>query len=610
MEKANKALLLKRGIGLRPSAYACRLFEIIAGQLYISENRGVGSNFLLFFFSCVVSAACQGADHLTADELPLGQDTTVFFGGTILTLDEDFSEFDSMAIKGNRILALGNDAGVSKIAGNEAMRIDLAGQTVMPGFIDAHAHPMTGVATSVFTDVGITRFRSVEMALSFMSRHPSVSEDWYLFIGLDLATQDFQESKLTRFHLDAVSSAVPVVVWHAGGHRMTVNSLMLERLNITSATEDPADSEYGRFEDGSPDGNLAGLTALVSALSQIDPYQKFDRFSGAIGLAHEWVRHGITTIGLASVGSPDDWRMIERLSASGLFPIRTRSYLLWHALEQWKLSGIAPGQGNARARIVGWKIAADGSNQAFTGLQRDPYLGKQSRGMAYMTQEALTAAISEGTLMGGQMAMHGNGDAGIDNIIAGVEAARIGGLDPIRPRIEHCSMIQDDQISKLKESDISCSFLIAHVSNWGSAFRDRVFGREKAQLLDRAGSFERAGVPFSLHSDYPVSRLKPLGMMQVAVTREVTADPNFTLAPRERASIEAALKAVTSVPAKQLLSDDELGSLEVGKLADFVILAEDPRIVPPNELGAIEVLGTWIDGRQQYPRAPAETETN
>ena len=148
------------------------------------------------------------------------------------------------------------------------------------------------------------------------------------------------------------------------------------------------------------------------------------------------------------------------------------------------------------------KISADGSNQAFTGLQREPYLNSDNLGLAYMSQKDIDTAVIEGTKRGGQMAMHGNGNAAIDNIISAVQKARDAGVDVVRPRIEHCSITEDDQIAKLKELDISCSFLIAHVLYWGAAFRDTVFGPEKAVKLDRTGSFEKAGVPYSLHTDY------------------------------------------------------------------------------------------------------------
>ena len=529
-----------------------------------------------------------------------GQPITLFHGGTVLMLDAAFNEAEALAIKGDKILAVGDRADLDALAGPDAQRVDISGLTIVPGFIDPHAHPIVGVATSVFEDVGITRFVAVEDALRAMSLLAENERDWHLYIGLDLATQSFSEPSLTIKHLDAISRVEPVVVWHAGGHRMTVNSVMLARLNIGATTVDPPDSEYGRFDDGSPDGNIAGLTAVTQALNQIEPFQLFDRYAGSVNLAREWVRHGVTTVGLASVATPKDWQMVERLGHSIEFPLRTRSYLLWQSLDDFEKADIGPGRGDSKARIVGWKAVADGSNQAFTGLQRDRYAGRDTHGLVYMDQEALYQAVVNGSGRGGQLAIHGNGDAGIDNIIEAVKRARAVGAQVSRPRIEHCSMVQDDQLIKLKANGISCSFLIAHVRYWGRAFIETVFGPEKAKKLDRAGSFERANIPFSLHSDYPVSTLTPLQMMQVAVDRKLHGSSGEILAPAEAASVEAALKAITAVPAWQTMSDHEIGSLEPGKLADFVLLESDPRKVPRDEIGQIKVLGTWIGGSRVH----------
>jgi len=556
-----------------------------------------GIGWLLGLSACLVTLG-TGAEPPLSDAGG-GNNVTVFHGGVVLTMDTDFSVAESLAIHGDRILAVGDYKTVSELAGADAQYYDISGRTLMPGFIDAHTHPVVGSATGVFHNVGITRFTSVEGALAEMARMRGQS-DWLLFKDLDLATQSFAEPAVTRRHLDAVSTVHPVVVWHAGGHRMTVNTPMLDRLGITSATPDPDDSSYGRFADGTPDGNIAGLTALLEALAAIEPFEQFDRESGAVGLAQSWVATGLTAVGIANVTSPDDWQVIKRLGDRAEFPLRTRSYLLWKSLAAWDQAGIGPGQGDAKTRIVGWKAVADGSNQAFTGLQRKPYLGKSTVGLAYMTPEMLYEAVIAGTGRGGQLAIHGNGDAGIDNIIAAVARARDAGVDVRRPRIEHCSIIQDDQLAALRELGISCSFLIAHVRYWGSAFVDRVFGAEKAAKLDRAGSFERAAIPFSLHSDYSVSSLSPLAMVEVAMTREMYGSNGEVLSEAEVPSLEAALRAVTSVPAWQMLSEHEIGSLEPGKFADMVVLARDPRDVAPTELAEIEVLQTWINGQRVH----------
>lgn len=534
--------------------------------------------------------------------LAQAQNTTVFTNANVLTMDAGFSVAQAMAIQGNRIVAVGAEADVMAEAGENASVIDLAGNTIMPGFIDAHTHPVGGGASSVFDNVGIDRFSTVEEALEYMKEATEGQgpSDWALFVNLDLATQSFADDLVTRDHLDAIAPDTPMVIWQAGGHKMTVNSVMLDLMGVADDAPDPEGAQFGRFDDARPDGNLSGGALLFGALSVIEPYQNYDRVEGTKAIAQDWATKGLTAVGVAGVANPGDWEVFEALGADAEFPIRTRSYLQWAELDAWDEADVAPGQGDAMARVIGWKISADGSNQAYTGLQREPYLNSDNYGLAYMLQNDINYAVYDGTRRGGQMAMHGNGNASIDNIIAAVERARAEGIDVVRPRIEHCSITEDDQIIKLKELDISCSFLIAHILYWGGAFRDTVFGPEKAVKLDRTGSFERAGVPYSLHTDYSVSVLSPLEMVEAAVTRSLFTDPETVLGEHERASVDMALRAVTSVPAFQLLSEGEIGSLEVGKLADFVILAQNPREVAADQISEIEVEQTWMDGNRVH----------
>jgi predicted amidohydrolase YtcJ len=225
-----------------------------------------------------------------------------------------------------------------------------------------------------------------------------------------------------------------------------------------------------------------------------------------------------------------------------------------------------------------------------------------SRGLAYMEPDDLTAAALERAQKGWHLAIHGNGDAAIDNILDTCQALVDAGIDMsrVRPRIEHCSILHDEQITRMRELGVSASFLIGHVHYWGVAMRDEVFGEEKVQLLDRCRSVQEAGISFTLHSDFMVTDPVPLHMIEMAVTRRTWKEPDYVLAPQETIPVEAAIRAVTSEAAWQLFSDHEIGSLEPGKFADMVILDKDPRDVVPDQIKNITVLETWMDGKQVY----------
>jgi len=349
--------------------------------------------------------------------------------------------------------------------------------------------------------------------------------------------------------------------------------------------------------------NVAFLQVLnkYTALAQIDPTEAL------IGLLGKWSRHGLTTVSELALGglsqSPADLKVMSDAARSGRLAARIRAYPFYTIGEKtWDDAGVKPGQDNALARVAGYKLVADGSNQGFTGLQREPYLNSDNRGLAYMSAEELRTRAIERARKGWHLFIHGNGDAAIDNILDACEAMRDAGIDmsKVRARIEHCSILHDEQIARMKELGVSASFLIGHVHYWGVAMRDHVFGVEKAQLLDRCKSLEKAGVGFTLHSDFMVTDPVPLHMIEMAVTRKTWKEPNYVLAPNETISVESAIRALTSEAAWQLFSDHEIGSLEAGKFADLVILEKDPREVDPDAIKDIKVLETWMDGRQVY----------
>ena len=198
--------------------------------------------------------------------------------------------------------------------------------------------------------------------------------------------------------------------------------------------------------------------------------------------------------------------------------------------------------------------------------------------------------------------MHGNGDAAIDSILDAVEAMQDEGVDAraLRCRIEHCSILHDEQIARMKALDMVPSFLINHVHYWGHVMRDQVFGPEKVQLLERCGAVEEAGLNWVMHSDAPVSPLGALHKIRVAVARDLWKEPETILAPDERVSVETAIRSVTRNAAWACHSDHEIGSLEPGKLADFVVLEDDPRTVEPKAISDIGVSETWMDGRRVF----------
>jgi hypothetical protein len=567
-------------------------------------------NFIKIVGATSLTAMLTGCSREQEQAPKQAQATTVFTGGTVLTVDDDFSEAEAIAVRGNRILAVGTDTEVRQAAGDGAKIVDLEGKAVLPGFIDPHTHVVAGsIVDSVMDYVGMARFQTTDQVLAHIKERAAETPagEWLVFRNFDPAVQDGLD-KLTFAELDPISTDHPIVVLNASGHLAYANSKAFDVSGVTKDVENPPGGEFVRDADGNLTGFMKNNVAYMKVTSNYPAIADAEPVEALIGLLDKWRAVGLTTVSELSLGAlsqtPADAQVMAAAAQTGRLKARIRAYPFYTlGADVWDEAGVSQGDGNELARITGYKLVADGSNQGFTGLQREPYLGTEDdRGLAYMSPEELTAAALERARKGWHLAIHGNGDAAIDNILDTCEALAEAGIDlsKVRPRIEHCSILHDDQIARMKKLGISASFLIGHVHYWGVAMRDEVFGEKKAQLLDRCRSVEKAGVGFSLHSDFMVTDPDPLHMIQMAVTRKTWKEPDYVLAPQEKISVESAIRALTSEAAWQLFSEHEIGSLEPGKFADLVILGKDPRRVKSDAIKEIKLLETWMDGKQVY----------
>lgn len=534
-------------------------------------------------------------------------ETVVFRDGVVLSVDHGFTEHAAMAIRDNRILSVGSTEDVLAEAGPGARLVDLSGRAVLPGFIEPHMHFALIAAMGHLEDVGAVNYPTFEETLDALRRiaRRSGPGDWVAARQFDPVLLD-PPWDLTTKELDEIASDRPAVVLNASGHIAYANTRALQIAGITNSIEDSPGAGYGRYEDGTLNGVLYGPGAHVPVI-MANPEVASRATVGAVEAGLEVTAAaaalGITTLCDQATGAsagPTDLVTYRSMADSGRMKARIRASL-WDSPE-WDDTDVAFGQGDDLVRLVGWKIVTDGSNQGFTGRQREPYFGTDSVGLFYVEPETLKEKVATRAAQGWPLVMHGNGDAAIDSILDAAQSASDAGVDvgSLRFRIEHCSILHDDQIRRIKSLGMGPSFLINHVHYWGHVMRDRVFGSEKVSLLDRCASVERAGIPWTIHTDAPVSPLGTLHKIRVAVARDLWKEPDTVLAPDERVSVEAAIRAVTSTAAWQCHSEDVIGSLEPGKLADFVILEADPRSVEPTAISDITVCETWMEGRQVF----------
>ena len=535
----------------------------------------------------------------------------LFFGGTILTVDKNFSEVEAVVVKGKKIVETGVFETLIEKYGDKTEQIDLKGKVMLPGFIDPHAHVIAGASVNYLMDnVGMSRFSNTKEVLSYLKEKTKDAQvgEWIAARNWDPSVQD-GPSALTFTELDAISTEHPVFIVNASGHLAYANSKAFEIAGISADIKNPEGAEFVRDDNNELNGVMKNMVAFGQVWGANPELNNYDPVVAVTSLLNDWNKKGITTTTELALGaatsSPEDAEILFAAAKKEEFTARIRAYPSYIINDQWNEYGIEPNQGDDLARIVGIKLVADGSNQGFTGLQREPYccgLYRGEHGKEYTSLEALTTYAMERADDGWQLAIHGNGDQAIDNILTVMSRLDSAGYDvpSLRPRIEHASILHDDQIIKMKEYGVSASFLIGHVYYWGVFMRDEVFGPEKVHLLDRAASLEKNNIGFTLHSDFMVTDPDPLEMIDIAVNRNTWKEPDYKIAENEAVSVETAIRALTSEAAWQVMSEHEIGSIESGKYADFVILEEDPRKVNKKEIREIRIIETWMNGKNFY----------
>jgi predicted amidohydrolase YtcJ len=553
---------------------------------------------------------CSGKSSSERSAEP-GARITVFSNGVVLPVDAAFSEHRALAIRNGKVLVVGSEEAVLAAAGPGAEVVDLDGRVVLPGFIEPHMHFALMAGLGHLADIGPFQRPTFDEALDAVRQIRDVAaatgpDEWVMARQFDPILLEPPRDLTTR-DLDPIVPDRPVFILNASGHVAYVNSRALALAGITRDAADPPGAEYGRYEDGEPNGVLYGQSAFLAIMQRNQ--RLMDRMqSGFVAAGREVGEQaaalGITTLCDQATGGfagPAELDAYREMFAGGRMKARIRAYA-YSVAPGWDDAGVMPFDGDALMRIAGWKIVSDGSNQGFTGRQREPYYTQDTRGIFYVEPDALREAVLDRGRRGWPLSIHGNGDAAIDSILDAVEAARAAAVDvaALRCRIEHCSILHDEQIRRMQSLGMVPSFLINHVHYWGHVMRDQVFGPEKVQLLDRCQAVEDAGLNWVMHTDAPVSPLGSLHKIRVAVARDLWNEPDTILAPQERVGVEAAIRAVTRNAAWACHSEHEIGSLEPGKLADLVVLDEDPRAVAPSAISDIRVSETWMNGARVF----------
>jgi hypothetical protein len=532
-----------------------------------------------------------------------------WIGGPVITMDAASRVAGGVAIEGDRIAAVGSEAEILAWAERHRARvIELDGRAVLPGFVDAHSHfPGAGIdvlaADLNAPPIGkITRMDELVAALRAKGSATRAGE-WVFGVGYD-DTLLAEHRHPTRADLDRVSTSQPIAALHVSGHLAAVNSAALARLGIDASTPDPEGGRIRHDASGAPDGVLEesaaeGATRALASPGMLDALRIVRRATEL------YLAAGVTTAqnGFATGAQLRGLVWAERLR---LLPLRL---VLWPGEAEGDAlvdGSFTPPRDDPWIRVGAVKLVADGSLQGYTGYLTQPYFVPPGddpgfRGYPRIPREKLMAWVERLHRAGLQVAIHGNGDAAIDDILDAIEhAQQVAPRADARPIVVHAQTAREDQLDRMAALGVIPSFFVLHTYYWGDRHRERFLGPERAARISPTASAARRGIPFTLHADTPVVPMEPLRIVWSAVNRTTTS--GAVLGAEQRIDVLRALRGVTIDAAHQHFQEGDRGSIEVGKLADLVLLDRSP-LDDPATLDRIRVVETIVGGRSRY-RAP------
>ena len=531
----------------------------------------------------------------------------------IHAVDADAATATALLTDRGRIVAIGSLAECEQAAeraGLRPERVDLGDAVVVPGFVDAHAHPLMFGQMMTWVDCGPERAGSIPEIVALLSAAAAEAPAGRPVRGYGYEQRNLAEKRHpTRFELDEVARDREVYLMNASGHGGVVNSYTLAAGGVDRHTPNPDGGEFFRDTDGELTGELSD--AACNILTGVHGV-KIGHHGPNFHLADEPEEHlrqldaatqrflagGVTSIGDCQV-TRREFDMYLRLAEAGRLELRVSMYLLSHLLDEALEMGLVGQFGNAHLSFAGIKFYADGTLGGWTAYFPDGYVGDPCRtGQLYHEPADYAALITKAHAAGLQTATHAQSPTAIEMVVSAIEAALAEHPDAdARHRIEHCGLPTPEQIERMAASGIRPVNQTQHYFNWGEGVEEAI--GTPGERFNPLGEFERAGVPMTISSDAPVAEPIPLEAIQTAVTRVTRR--GHRLGPDDlRISAAAALRAHTYEGAVSIGREDDLGSLEVGKYADFVVLSDDPLAVAGEDIAQIAVRETWVDGERRY----------
>jgi predicted amidohydrolase YtcJ len=521
----------------------------------------------------------------------------ILYNGRVITVDAGGTTAQAVAITGARITAVGDDATVRARSGVNTRQIDLAGRALIPGLMDNHLHGAGGGP-----GVDLSRARSLDdVEAAITARLETVPAGDLVVSNSDWHEAQLKEQRLPlRDDLDRIAPRHPVVLVR-GGHEYILNSAALRRWGITERTAEPEGGRLTRYPDGRLNGELVDTAKALVTLPTPPAQTREQRIAARIEDYRKLHAAGLTTVRHPGM-SVDDYRLLQDMLRQGVLTMRIHALLrpggdaaaMANTLES---GGLRQDEGDAWLRVAGIKLAVDGGFEG--GLMRDPYeepWGERGtfRGLQIIDRDRFIGVVRMLNQRGWRVATHAVGDAAMDLVLDAYEQAdREQPIGDRRWSIEHAFIGRPDHLPRIKSLGVALA-VQNHLYLAGPSLV-RYWGAARAGLTTPARLYLDAGLPVSSGTDAPVVPYPPMWTFYHFVTRDTIA--GGVLGADQRVTRDEALRMATMGNAWLMMEEREKGSIEVGKLADLVVLSEDPLTAPETRLRDAMVLMTIVGGK-------------
>jgi predicted amidohydrolase YtcJ len=542
-------------------------------------------------WASVANAATEGAD-------------LVVFNARVYTVDDRAPKAQAFAVKDSRFVAVGRDEDIKPLIGPRTQAFDAKGMTVVPGFIDCHNHVRGNILLyevlvgNPFEVEFVTIDSIVDKLKAKAQTLPPDTwvEGWFFD---DTKVKDGRQ--LDVHDLDRVSAEHPVVVRHRGGHTWFYNSKALAMAGVTKATPNPPGGTYDRDARGELNGRVTDRAN--APFEQVGRRQAFTAAEAARrerdGLAHiskMFARYGLTSVHHEG----GDLFALQDVRARGDLKHRVSYEAMGDVLEAMIRTGLQTGFGDEWIKLGATsEHTVDGSFSERTMALSRPYPGVSPpySGNVTETQDVLDAWIERVHRAGIDVNCHANGDVAIASVLTAVERAqKLYPRPDARPKITHCTMINDDLVRRIKAANVVPAVFTTYAYYNSDKFH--FYGEDWMKRAMAFRSFLDAGVPVAAGSDFSPGPFAPLMGIQGMVTR--TGWNGEVWGANQRVTVAEALRINTLNGAHASHEEGIKGSITPGKLADFVVLAEDPHTVEPGKIKDIQIVRTVTGGATTY----------